>query len=204
MSLALAVNEYEEDYNPPELLLVKQSAKLQRLYTTKDIEALPEGKRAELIDGRMYMMASPNRDHQLIVQFFSYWLQNYINSKNGKCIVMPSPFALYVKDDLHNYFEPDIMVICDRDKISMRGVEEAPDLVVEVISKSSATKDVSMKYHKYHEMGVREYWVIDPMRKITTVHNFEKGLVEEFLFEDDAHSFLFEDFHAKVAEALIL
>ncbi|MBQ9436838.1 MAG: Uma2 family endonuclease [Lachnospiraceae bacterium] len=195
----------EEDYGypQPEFTLLKRPVKLERVYTTDDIEALPEGKRAELVDGKMYMMASPNLNHQLIALSLFRKLADFIDEKGGECKALAAPLAVYLNQDEYNYFEPDVMVVCDRNKLSERGVEGAPDLVIEVVSKSSYTLDLSIKYEKYHQAGVKEYWVVDPMNRKTAVHNFEKELVEETLFEEETESFLFEGFKAKVADALL-
>ena len=89
----------------------------ERIYTTEDIYNLPEGQRAELIDGRMYMMAPPNRIHQKLVNRLSQIITNYIDSKHGNCEVYPAPFAVFLNADDKNYVEPDISVICDMDKL---------------------------------------------------------------------------------------
>lgn len=75
-------------------------------YTTSDIYGLPEGQRAELIDGQIYMMAAPGRQHQEIVHFLDKTIGNYIDSKNGKCKVYPAPFAVFLNADNKNYVEP--------------------------------------------------------------------------------------------------
>ena len=93
------------------------AASEQKSYTVDDIEALPEGERAELIDGQIYYMASPNTRHQRLVGDFFYKIKQFIESKNGDCEVFPAPFAVYINKDKNNYVEPDISVICDKDKI---------------------------------------------------------------------------------------
>ena len=75
-------------------------------YTTDDIYSLPEGERAELIDGRIYMMAPPGRMHQKLVMELSATIRDYIRRKNGSCEVYPSPFAVFLNKDDKNYVEP--------------------------------------------------------------------------------------------------
>ena len=85
-----------------------------RIYTIDDIEGLPEGERAELIDGKIYYMSSPKYIHQKLLVELSAEIHNYIKSKGGSCEVLLAPFAVFVNKDRHNYVEPDISVICDK------------------------------------------------------------------------------------------
>ena len=92
-------------------------------HTIDDISALPDGQRAELIDGQIYNMAPPSPLHQELVMELSASLRNYIKKKGGNCKVYPAPFAVFIKDDDSNYVEPDINIVCDSNKISHRGCE---------------------------------------------------------------------------------
>lgn len=145
-------------------------------YTIEDIYALPEGKRAELIDGQIYDMAPPSYQHQRLVMELSATLRNHIKSKGGPCEVLPAPFAVFIKEDDTNYVEPDISVICDKDKISNRGCEGAPDFVIEIVSPSSRKMDYSLKNALYSDADVREYWIVDPARERTTVYRYEEDV----------------------------
>ena len=82
-------------------------------YTTDDIYALPEGQRAELINGVIYDMAPPNRIHQEIVMNCSAAIHDYIKNNHGNCKVYPAPFAVFLNADDKTYVEPDISFICD-------------------------------------------------------------------------------------------
>lgn len=145
-------------------------------YTIEDIYALPEGKRAELIDGQIYDMAPPSPMHQELVMELSATLRDYIKQKGGLCKVYPAPFAVFIKDDDINYVEPDISVICDKNKISNRGCEGAPDFVIEIVSPSSRKMDYSLKNALYSDANVREYWIVDPARERTTVYRYEEDV----------------------------
>ena len=90
-------------------------------YTIEDIYNLPEGQRAELIDGELYMMATPSRIHQRIVMELLFRIRDYIGKNNGDCEVYPSPFAVFLNADDNIYVEPDISVICDQDKLTDEG-----------------------------------------------------------------------------------
>ena len=125
-------------------------------HTTEEIYALPEGKRAELIDGQIYDMAPPGRIHQELVQQLSRTIGNYIADHKGTCKVYPAPFAVFLNQDDKTYVEPDISVICDNGKLDDRGCNGAPDWVIEIVSQSSQRMDYLTKLFKYRTAGVRE------------------------------------------------
>ena len=123
-------------------------AKQLEYHTIEDIQNLPEGQRAELIDGELYMMAAPNRVHQKLVMTLSNSIFNYIQDKNGDCEVYPSPFAVYLNADNEIYLEPDISVICDKNKLTDEGCKGAPDWIIEIVSASSRQMDYNKKLFK--------------------------------------------------------
>ena len=166
-------------------------------YTIEDIYALPEGERAELIDGKIYNMAPPNTRHQRLLNFISTEINMYIRENNGECEVFPAPFAVFLNKDDKNYVEPDISVICDKDKITDKGCVGAPDWIIEVVSPSSRKMDYYKKLFKYRTAGVREYWVVDPDRKIVTVYEFEHDNMEEYSFDEDVPVGIYEGFIIK-------
>ena len=90
-------------------------------YTIDDIYNLPDGQRAELIDGELYMMATPGMVHQRLVMEISFRIRDYIGRKKGTCEVFPSPFAVFLNANNEIYLEPDISVICDKNKITEKG-----------------------------------------------------------------------------------
>ncbi len=145
-----------------------------KLPTIQDIYNLPEGVRAELIDGHIYYMSAPSREHQEIVHQLSYEIESYIRSKKGQCKVYPSPFAVFLQND-KNYVEPDISVICDRDKLDSKGCHGAPDWIIEVISQGNAEHDTVVKLDLYSNNGVREYWIVEPNTKKVIVYNFKSN-----------------------------
>lgn len=150
----------------------------QNKYTIDHIYALPEGTRAELIEGDIFDMAPPSRKHQDIVAFFTKVIGNYIDDRGGGCKVYPAPFAVFLKSDeqddgYENYVEPDISIICDTKKLNEKGCKGAPDWIIEVVSPSSRKMDYYLKLSLYQLNGVREYWVVDPEREIVMVYDFE-------------------------------
>ena len=147
---------------------------LNKTYTSKDYWELPEGERAGLIDGRLYAMAPPNRIHQELVSGFHYTLRTHINNSNGSCKIYPAPFAVNLDADDKSWVEPDISVICDSNKLTDRGCSGAPDLIVEIVSPSSRKMDYVWKAGLYMDAGVREYWIVDPVKECTTKYYFEE------------------------------
>lgn len=165
-----------------------------KFYTVADIEALPEGERAELIDGELFMMASPTLTHQEILMWLSAKVWNYIVEHEGKCKVLPAPFAVYIKDDIHNYVEPDISVICDKEKLDEKGCHGAPDWVIEIVSPSSRYMDYARKLSLYEAAGVREYWIVDPEQRIIMVYDLEhKEEPELHTFSERVKVGIYED-----------
>lgn len=172
--------------------------KKEEVYTIEDIYALPNGERAELIDGKIYYMAPPNTKHQRLVHFFDREIGNYIQSKHGECEVFPAPFAVFLNENDINYVEPDISVICDKNKISDKGCHGAPDWIIEIVSPSSKQMDYYKKLFKYRIAGVREYWVVDSEKELVTIYSFEKDSMEEYSFDKDIPVGIYESFSIKV------
>ena len=167
-------------------------------YTIEDIYALPEGERAELIDGKIYYMAPPSTRHQRLVHFFDREIGNYIQSHEGECEVLPAPFAVFLNKDNKNYVEPDISIICDKDKITDKGCHGAPDWIIEIISPGNKEMDYFKKLFKYQAAGVREYWIVDPIKEMVMVYRFEKETMEEYSFGEDIPVGIYEGFSIKV------
>lgn len=175
----------------------------EQIYTTEDIYALPEGQRAELIDGQMYMMAPPNTMHQRIVMNLSAEIRDHIRKRGGSCEVFPSPFAVFLNADNINYVEPDISVICDKNKLTEKGCSGAPDWVIEIVSPSTRTIDYGIKLFKYRTAGVREYWIVNPMTRTVNVYDleFDNG-TSQYSFDEEIFACLFADFVIQISNLL--
>ena len=174
-------------------------------YTIEDIYNLPDGKRAELIDGQIYFMSPPTYRHQEIVFELSLTIGNYIKTKKGSCKVLPAPFAVFLTKNKKNYVEPDISIICDKSKLTEKGCDGSPDWIIEVVSPSSKTMDYHTKLFQYHNTGVREYWIVDPMKNRIMVHNFEANAMEEYSFSDSVKAGIYEDLtihFSEISEAI--
>lgn len=171
----------------------------KKVYTIEDIYALPDGERAELIDGQIYSMAPPSWTHQKILNFLNNEIYNYIKSKGGTCEVLPAPFAIFLdKNDDKNYLEPDLSVICDPSKLDEKGCHGAPDWIIEIVSPSSKSRDYMTKLFKYRTAGVREYWIVDPDKQMVMVYGFESDAVEQYSFEEEVPVGIYEGFSIKI------
>ncbi len=162
-----------------------EALKKDRGHTIDDIYALPDGQRAELIDGEIYYMAPPGWRHQRISGKLYQVIANYIDSKSGTCQVLAAPFAVFLNEDTINYFEPDISIICDISKLDEKGCHGAQDWIIEVVSPSSKSRDYLKKMLKYDTAGVREYWIVDPDKQMVMVYEFESETVEQYSFGED-------------------
>ncbi len=166
------------------------------LYTEEDYYNLPENVRAELINGQIYYMATPSRIHQEILMFLSKTIANYIDSKKGPCKVYPAPFAvkLFSEDD-RNVVEPDISVICDPNKLTDRGCTGAPDWIVEIVSPSNSSHDYIRKLNLYADAGIREYWIVNPIKESIFVYYLEETKFEAaaYTFQDKIKVNIYDD-----------
>ena len=148
------------------------------LHTIDEIEALPEGNRAELINGDIYYMASPSVLHQELCGELFAAIHSHIKTNKGKCKVYTAPFAVYLFgiQDNTNYLEPDIVAVCDPEKTANgKGCDGAPDFVIEVVSPSTASRDYLYKLNQYQRAGVKEYWIVNPDSKSVNVYGFSDG-----------------------------
>lgn len=145
----------------------------KQIYTESDYYALPEDVHAELIDGQIYYQAAPSRIHQKLLKELVVKIDSYIRSKNSLCEVYPAPFAVKLHEDRKTIVEPDISVICDKNKFTDKGCTGAPDWIIEIVSPGNSSHDYIRKLNLYADAGVREYWIVDPNRRTVTVNYFE-------------------------------
>ncbi len=198
------IAEYDIPSEQPSVFREASYASLERKYTIEDIYALPDGVRAELINGKLYYMATPTRTHQKLAGGMHLTVANFIRSNNGKCEVYIPPFAVFPFNDDETYLEPDLTVICDTSKLDEKGCHGAPDWVVEVLSPGSSRKDMGIKLFKYRTSGVREYWILDPDKELVIVYNFEgpEELGTLYSFNDNIPSVIFPDLSIRPADFL--
>lgn len=136
-------------------------------YTFADVLTWDENDRIEIINGEAFMMTTPSTAHQLISGALFAQLHNFLEGK--KCMVIPAPFAvrLFERDgdspnNIDTMVEPDISVVCDKNKLDKHGCKGAPDLIVEILSPSTQRHDRFVKLALYQRAGVREYWIVEP------------------------------------------
>lgn len=172
-------------------------------YTSEDYWNLPEGERAELIDGQFYAMAPPNRLHQKLVSELTQAIGNYMKSRDGNSEVYPAPFAVNLDANDKNWVEPDISVICDKNKLTDRGCSGAPDFIIEVVSPSSRKHDYSLKNALYSQAGVREYWIVDPEKERTTLYRYEEDAAPTIIpFDDDIQAGIYQTLSINISKLL--
>ena len=143
--------------------------------TVSDYEALPEGSPYQLIEGELVMSPAPGFEHfgssfNLVLR-----LADAVY-RTGKGRVIYAPVDLYLDEE--NVYQPDIMVVlkCSKAKITSKGVYGPPDVVVEILSPSTAYYDLRVKKKVYERAGVREYWIVDPMERSLEIYtNSEEG-----------------------------
>ncbi len=166
-----------------------------KIYTEDDYYNLPENVRAELIEGQIYYQAAPSRIHQKILNFLNTEINIYIRSKKGSCEVYPAPFAVKLFKDRKTIVEPDISVICDKDKLTDRGCTGAPDWIIEIISPGNSGDDYIRKLNLYANAGVREYWIVDPIKKRILVYHLEESKFEmdTYTFHDKIKANIYDD-----------
>ena len=152
-------------------------------YTYADYLAWQFKERVELIKGKIFKMSpAPGTDHQKIVFKLSIAMGNNLNDKNCEVYISPFDVRLPIKDKKgksNTVVQPDICVICDLTKLDSKGCNGAPDLIVEIVSKSSVKKDLHEKFDLYQEAGVQEYWVVQPGDRTINVFTLnEYGVYE--------------------------
>ena len=137
--------------------------KRQGEYRLSDYYALPQERRAELIDGVLYDMSAPSIVHQQIAADFQYAVTRFIREEHGECLPLAGPVDVRLNQDDRTVVQPDFMIVCDRTKIRRWGIMGAPDFVLEIVSQGSIKKDYVIKVSRYIEAGVKELWLIDPL-----------------------------------------
>ena len=168
--------------------------KKQGEYTLEDYYALPDDQRVELIDGVFYEMNAPTGIHQVIAGELHALFREYIRKNKGECLPIISPIDVQLDCDEKTMVQPDVLILCDRDKLVKKGgIYGAPDFIVEVLSPSTKRKDMIKKNQKYLDAGVKEYWMVDPDEKRVMVYLYnDPDVVHLYSFEDEIPVGIFE------------
>ena len=114
--------------------------------------------------------------------------------------MIPAPFAVHLDEASNTYVEPDISVICDKNKLDDNGCNGAPDWIIEIVSPSSKKMDYLLKLFKYRSAGVREYWIVDAAKNRIMVYNFEHDSIEDYSFSDTIKAGIYEDLSIDFSE----
>ncbi|NCB93309.1 MAG: helix-turn-helix domain-containing protein [Clostridia bacterium] len=142
-------------------------------YTVEDYYTMSGDKRVELIDGEIYDMCVPSVVHQGISANVFFQLRQKIKEQGGSCVPLYAPVDVRLDCDDRTMVQPDVLIICDKSKIKKWGILGAPDFILEVASDSTRKIDYYKKTTKYMEAGVKEYWIIDPIRERLTIYDFQ-------------------------------
>ena len=161
--------------------------KKQGDFTLSDMENFPDEPefRFELIDGILYKRGVPTTTHQLILGTFYSQFYNYIEANNGSCMPLINPGVMHSIDDESNYLVPDLAILCSRDKLSKIAIIGGPDFVLEVVSESNRIRDYGVKRQKYFELGVREYWILDPGTKVVMINKLSDD--NKYEYDNEIH-----------------
>ena len=164
--------------------------------TLEQYETLPKNKRAEVFDGVAYDMASPSQIHQMLSMELSNILYNYIKNKKSSCQVFSAPFDVKLSDRPLTIVQPDIIIICDKDKLDGKRCNGAPDFIIEIVSPINPSDDYIRKLYYYKNAGVREYWIVDPRRKTVTVNYFDSNIVSvQYSFDSIIKVNIYDDLY---------
>ena len=153
-----------------------------KVYTYYDYLNFPNDEFVEIIDGKIFAMSpAPSRIHQELIMEISAELRNYIKSNKGQCKVYPAPFDVVLinenenENDSKNIVQPDISVICDKNKLNYKGCFGSPDMIVKIVSKFNPGNDYVKKLYLYEKYKVKEYWIVNPMKKNILVYTLTES-----------------------------
>lgn len=190
-------------------ITVTSNAKSPRRYSYADYLKWPTEERFELINGVIHDMNAPMRVHQKICIELTRQFANFFLNKT--CEVYAAPFDVRLptksKDPkkIFDVVQPDLSVICDPEKLDDMGCLGAPDLVIEVLSPSTSSKDHIKKRALYERSGVKEYWLVSNEERIVWVYQLLNGQFQKpeiYNDEDDVSSVLFPELIVKVSTIL--
>lgn len=182
-----------------EAAVAYDSPKKDGEYTLDDYYSLPDDIRAELIDGYLIYMDAPSTTHQGIIAELYFQISSYIRNRKGSCKVLFSPLDVRLDNDDKTMLQPDLIILCDKEKDDGRRINGAPDFVAEVVSPSSVKNDYLVKLNKYWNAKVREYWIIDPIKQTISTYYFEQD--EDF---NVSHHTFCEQVPVRIFEGLMI
>ncbi len=148
---------------------------VEKHYSYADLLSWGEDVRAEIIYGDLYMMSAPSSVHQTVSMEFSRQIANFLSDKPCRVFAAPFDVRLFEREDdtsnrVDTVVQPDISVICDKNKLDEKGCKGAPDFIIEILSPSNERRDIFIKLNLYNRAKVREYWIADPKNALVTVY----------------------------------
>ncbi|AGA67873.1 prevent-host-death family protein [Desulfitobacterium dichloroeliminans LMG P-21439] len=171
-------------YKEPDYFIVHEEAHQYQTMKKVSYEEYMElvdssDQRYELIEGEIYLLASPSFTHQVVVNEISWHFNNYFKGKPCRSLTAPLDIRLFGYatkfEEEPNVVQPDVVVICDEEKVNEKNKYEGiPTLIVEVLSPSTKNKDLVAKLNLYMKSGVSEYWVVNPENKSILQYSFSK------------------------------
>lgn len=176
------------------------SAIEKRKYTYEDYLKTPEDKRYELIEGELFMTPSPITNHQRISRKIEFLLEKFV-TENDRGEIFYAPYDVYLDDE--NVLQPDILFI-SKDRLNIIGdknLQGAPDLVIEILSESTAYRDLIQKKKLYAKFGVKEYWIVVPEEKTVDIYVLKDNayqLYKTFGKDDTLESQLLKGFRIEL------
>lgn len=152
----------------------------EKQYSYADLLEWDENVRYELYNGLPVALASPSSTHQMISGDLFSQLYSFLKGKGCQVFSAPLDVRLFEKsedspENVSTVVQPDLMVVCDREKIDRHGICGAPDMIIEITSNSTHRIDRLTKFNLYQRAGVREYWIVDPSTRIVSVYVLNNG-----------------------------
>lgn len=182
------------------------------IYTYVDYLAWPATERYELINGEPYMMSpAPTRQHQELVGEIFLQIGNYLKGKMCKVYIAPFDVVLLEekqnKEESKTVVQPDITVICDRNKLDEKGCIGSPDMIIEVVSPSTASMDYVKKLNLYEKHLVKEYWIVNPKNNNVFIYllddDHQYSEVKVFNIKEEIKVSIFKDFTIRLNEIIV-
>lgn len=186
---------------------------LSKRYTYADYLTWQFDEMVELIRGKVFRMSpAPSARHQWVSAELHYQIMGYLKGKPCKAFAAPFDVRLPLPPDqqktdkIDTVVQPDITVVCDRQKLDAQGCKGSPDWIIEILSSGTATKDLTDKYTLYQHAGVREYWIVHPSEQTVIPYRLDESgqyqLIRKtpFVREERVPVGIFPDFEIDLSE----
>jgi Uma2 family endonuclease len=176
---------------------------LNKKYSYSDYLLWKFSERIELIKGKVFKMSpAPNTNHQRISMKLTRELDRYFYGLPCELFVAPFDVRLVnfkkssTNKQITTVVQPDLCIVCDKDKIDDRGCIGSPDLIIEILSPGNSSKEMDIKFDLYEENLVKEYWIVNPEEKTVLIYTL-KGKkyygLKPFVIENEIYSIIFPE-----------